>query len=567
MLSQNQHAVIDSVQSKRNVFITGPGGVGKSTIIRHIVSDAQFQADVIGVTAMTGSAAVLIGGRTLHSYLGIGLGRDSAIDLAQKIRSNRKTLAVWRSTSILIIDEISMMSGQLLDKLNQVAKLVTGRKKPFGGIRLVLSGDFLQLPCITGSFAFEATCWNELYLEIFDLIEIHRQPDQIFKDFLAMARVGKATASDLDRVVKSSSPSNDGIIPTKILCKNYDVDRINNSELLKLANETNTFEIEIEKRSPRCPHDVKWEKYCNAPQMLTLSIGAQVMLLINMPAPSVLVNGSRGVVVGFNPDDLPIVKFESTTQTIVHYEWEVYEEKCLLAVIYQIPLRLAWAITVHKSQGLTVDSAVINLSGVFECGQAYVALSRVKCAKSLTLLNASPNSFKAHPKAIQFYENLRTGDPTIKLEKFTFFFSGPFSQWHPCKFSVGGIDYNCAEQYMMAQKAKLFNDSSSLEKILATDNPSRQKQLGRTVCNFDKLVWDGACQDVVYTGNVSKFTQNLYLMEKLLATKPALLVESSVADTIWANGLSKTDPNRFDRSKWLGRNLLGEILTKIRDNI
>jgi ATP-dependent DNA helicase PIF1 len=553
MLTPNQKRVVDTILSGRNVFVTGPGGVGKSTIIRHIVE--KFGDKVVGVTAMTGAAAVLIGGRTLHSYLGIGLGRDSVLEIVRKLKTSRKCV-VWQTTSVLIIDEISMMSAQLLDKLNSIAQLVNGKKTPFGGIQLVFSGDFLQLPCIIGNFAFEATCWDNLNMRVYDLSKIHRQSDVAFQECLTRARFGKITDKDLNYVTESSKTSFDGVVPTRILCKNIDVDDINEMELLKLGKETYTYELEIE-QPKSVKTSIEWNKHCNATKTLTLSIGAQVMLLINMPAPSQLANGSRGVVIGFDEDDLPIVKFKLDTITVGHHAWEVFEKTNLIATIYQIPLKLAWAITVHKSQGLTVDSAYIDLSGVFEYGQAYVALSRVKSAQALVLINATPESFKAHPKAIEFYESL-------DRQKFTFFSSGPFSQWFPCKFVIDNVEYNCAEQYMMEQKAQLFNDLDAVKIIMSTESPKEQKRAGRRVRNFDENTWKENCIAIVERGNYAKFSQNPELASKLIKTRPTELVESSATDKIWANGLAITDPDRYDKSKWSGENLLGIVLEKIR---
>lgn len=456
LFTNDQQSAISAIKKGKNVMITGPGGTGKTTIISHLFTIKDVLMDPVrygssrpaarpsgaylGITAMTGAAAVLIGGTTLHSYLGIGLGKDSEDDLVKKITGREKLKRKWRDTSILVVDEVSMLPADLFDKLNRIAKRVRKRSEPFGGIQLVFGGDFLQLPCIKGDFCFESKAWKECRFEIFNLTKIMRQADKQFQACLNRARFGEMTDEDFEYITQSV-PTREKIAsmeikPTLILCGNVDVNEINQTKLEQLpAEDIHKYKYKIEYNldnyDPR-GHQYMFKditKLCNAQPKLSLSVGAQVMLLVNMDVKRGLVNGSRGVVTRFLECKTlnskgeekvryrPIIKFgaagqseignaEKTEMAVDRHGYEIKDGKYLIATIYQIPLKLAYAVTVHKSQGMTLDSAIINLRGVFEYGQAYVALSRVKDVNNLFLKNVAKTTFKAHPKALEFYRQL-----------------------------------------------------------------------------------------------------------------------------------------------------------------
>lgn len=405
MLTDRQQSIVDSIKQGRNVLITGPGGVGKSHVISHIAREVKRTTTL---TAMTGAAAVLIGGRTLHSTLGIGLGTSSVEILAKRV--NRK---IWKEITLLIIDEVSMLSDTLLDKLEELARIVKRSNVVFGGIQIVLCGDFLQLPTIKNRFCFFAQCWKKLNLNVFLLNEIRRQTDKLFQDTLNRIRIGKHTFDDL-KYIKSGGKEafKNGIEPTRIYCTNFDVDNYNMEQLEKLEGDIIEYTRTVSANKLINQDYVKKldvNQLCNAPENLRLIEGAQVMLLVNQDQDSGLINGSRGVVLNFNQDGYPIVRFVSGIEReIIPHTWKIERNDETVGSVKAIPLRLAWAVTCHKSQGLSLDSAKIILDGVFSPGQGYVAVSRVRTLDALLLLNAEMKSFRAHPDALEFYENLTT---------------------------------------------------------------------------------------------------------------------------------------------------------------
>jgi uracil-DNA glycosylase len=442
-LTGEQLAVIDHLLGGESLFLTGGGGVGKSYLLSVIytdypglkkrISSAKNPGSIsklprIQMCAMTGCAALLLGhkAKTLHSWAGIGLGKGTVSELYIKIRRNQKSMRNWLCTDILIIDEVSMMTAELLDKLNELAKKVRGNKKPFGGIQLVLVGDFYQLPPVNKSdgetkFAFESEAWKEIITTTIELTQIQRQKDEAFQKVLKEARIGALTKESCQLLSKYQGRNwrDNKIRPTLLFPRRAEVDMINDSNLRALTGRRYTYKARLvyDGKVPE-GFDESNEAFQKTVQMfdsegayskeLELMLNAQVMLIANTDPDSGLVNGSRGIVVGFCPSsELPVVEFLNGIKKIVGtHTWPIEDYEFVSRS--QVPLRLAWAQTTHKAQGSTLDAALVDIgSGVFEYGQAYVALSRVRNLDALYVYDFDPTAFKAHPKVKEFYKNLK----------------------------------------------------------------------------------------------------------------------------------------------------------------
>lgn len=442
-LTQEQLAVIEHLLEGDNLFLTGGGGVGKSYLLSVIYNEfpglkkrfiAGKEPGVIAklpriqMCALTGCAALLLGhkAKTLHSWAGIGLGKGSVSELYVKIRRNQKSMKNWLCTDLLIIDEISMMTAELLDKLNELGKKVRGNKKPFGGIQLLLVGDFYQLPPVNKNeggvkFAFESDAWKEVITSSIELTVIQRQKDEAFQQVLKEARVG-ALSKESCEILKGCQGRDwkeNKIRPTLLFPRRAEVDMINDSNLRALTGRRYTYKARLayDGKIPEGFSESS-EGFQKALQLfdsdaayskeLELMLNAQVMLIANIDPDSGLVNGSRGIIVGFcTSTELPIVEFlNGVKRPIGTHSWPIEDYEFVSRT--QVPLRLAYAVTIHKSQGSTLDSALVDIgSGVFEYGQAYVALSRARSLDALYVYDFDPMAFKAHPKVKAFYESLK----------------------------------------------------------------------------------------------------------------------------------------------------------------
>lgn len=441
-LNKDQRQVIRAIFAGENIFLTGPGGTGKSFLIGTLLDVAPKEMK-IAVTALTGCAALLLGAsgrgvaKTLHSWAGIGLGKEDVPTLVKRIRANRYSAKNWHKTDLLIVDEVSMMTADLLEKLDAIGKAIRGNSAPFGGIQLLFVGDFFQLPPVVRNmspeeeeaghyFAFASDIWARTFTTTIHLEKIVRQTDTTFHTLLTAARRGEL--SDADMALLQARMGLDwqteAIRPTLLFSRKADVDTINDANMKALGGESYTY---LTKMSPM-PDATAAEKtqlgteevkraadYMDheASYMLELklAVGSQVMLLHNMDIERALVNGSRGVVVRFvataaDGEKLPVVRFKTGVEEIINYKlWPIEGFKGIARM--QIPLRLAWAVTIHKSQGATLDCCLIDIGKTtFTYGQAYVALSRVKSMDSLYVWQLDKKAFKAHPRVVEFYRQL-----------------------------------------------------------------------------------------------------------------------------------------------------------------
>ncbi len=384
----------------KNVFITGSAGTGKSFVIQHLTR--MLKGSLLCST--TGIGASIIGGQTLHAALGIGLCAESVDVMAKSKRIRNR----FKNLEVLIVDEVSMLTLTTFEKLCELARRIRGNELPFGGIQLIFSGDFLQLPPVKDRFVFESPEWERLGLHVIEFTEVIRQQDMEFVQHLQRIRRGiveSATESyfegrilndSLREVIKKNK-----IKPTILFSHRADVAGFNNDKLAGLL---------AKGRQPReyklihslCA-DSRRPPVVDVPELTTLCIGAQVILLANLEVEKGLVNGARGIVVRFD-DGLPVVEFMGgQTRTIRWYKWETVRDGQVVHRYSQIPLLLGWAITIHKSQGMTLDNVVLDISKCFENGQAYVALSRARSLEGLFLMDVCWKRISASAKALKFY--------------------------------------------------------------------------------------------------------------------------------------------------------------------
>ena len=442
-LTNEQLSVINLLLQDDNVFLTGGGGVGKSYLLSAIYTEfpglkhrlskkksSEFVAKLprIQMCALTGCAALLLGhkAKTLHSWAGIGLGKASTAELYVKISRNRKAKRNWLCTDLLIIDEISMMTAELFDKLNELGKKIRSNRKPFGGIQLLLVGDFFQLPPVTkgdeSKFAFESEAWLTTVTSSVELTIIQRQKDEAFQKILKEARTGSLSKESVKVLTQRQGREwkDNKIRPTLLFPRRAEVDMINDTNLKALQGRKYTYKARIvhDGKAPAefTETDEGFQKAlalfdsgASYSKELVLMLDAQVMLIANTNPNEGLVNGSRGVVTGFcSYSELPIVEFvNGAKKTIGPHTWPIEDYEFVSRS--QIPLQLAFAVTTHKSQGSTLDSALVDIgSGIFEYGQAYVALSRVRSLEALYVHDFDKTAFRAHPKVKEFYTKLVT---------------------------------------------------------------------------------------------------------------------------------------------------------------
>lgn len=413
--NDKEQSIIDSVlYSNKNIFLHGPAGTGKSTIINEIVRRLELhEIKTYCITATTGAAAVNIKGTTLHRFSGIGIGTDTKEKLVNKINKKPGNKRKWKRTELLIIDEISMLGGGLFDKLNFIAKSIRKNSNPFGGIQLLITGDLLQLPPIKDNWIFQSESWKEMNFKIINLTECKRYKDNEYFNLLLRIRECKHTLDDINLLKKyvRNIDKTEDIEPTILYSNRIDVDEYNMKKLNDIKEEEFVYEAQDSIYSSHgvlldeCDHILEiYAKILNdaIPYEISLKKGAQVMLKKNIDPELELINGSRGVILDIHKDYIK-VKFKNNKIVHITAEDWIFEDDQYKIVRSQIPLILAYSLTIHKSQGSTLDHVLCNLgSSIFANSQAYVALSRVKDLSGLYIKDFDEKCFKIDPDVVEF---------------------------------------------------------------------------------------------------------------------------------------------------------------------
>lgn len=427
-LNEYQKGAFELFLKGKSMCITGPAGTGKSYLINIIKKHCIENNINFGITAMTGVAANLIGGRTLHNWTGLGLIDKSIGFSIGMLKSKPPSLKTWIETKVLIIDEISMMDISIFEKLHIIGQKVRNNNKEFfGGIQVILCGDFAQLgPISTNNYIFQSKIWHKyISNNIFYLDKVMRQDDPIFIKLLSEIRLGLITdetkeilnnriiTKDLMGEIKANI-----IEPTKLYPHKAEVEKINNEKLTELLEQKNDFidyvstDISFDKKTKiNKPCTAEHTQYLDSriPKKIKLAIGAQVMLVVNLDTDAGLVNGSRGIIKSFFKG-FPIIYFDNGIEIrISSTEFKIENNTHIIKRI-QIPLILAWAITIHKCQGSTITRVITDMQNIFCDAQGYTTLSRVKSLDGLFLININYNKITCNSEVIEFYNCLSNGE-------------------------------------------------------------------------------------------------------------------------------------------------------------
>jgi ATP-dependent DNA helicase PIF1 len=396
-MNEKQLEAFNIVKNKENLFLSGSAGTGKSFTIKNIVDYLEYNNINYGLTALTGCAASLINGQTIHSFLLLGIDKslkDIYNDLSKKYIPKFKLL---KSLNTLIIDEISMMSNELLELIDTLFKLIKSNNLPFGGIQVVMVGDFHQLPPIKGNYCFTSPIWDALNMHNIILTDLIRQKDDlILQEILEELRIGKISDKTFETLKSLNKTKFAGDIkPTKLFPVNANVDKINIKEFQKLVkiNDGNTTTY---KASSKYKIDnIETFDIC-------LTLNAQIMVIRNISVENHLVNGTRGIVIGLL-DNCVIIKDINNNIHNINYYTDINKNK--KNNVSFMPLKLAYAISIHKSQGASIDCLELDLGNdIFVSGQTYTALSRATNINNIKIINIEKNSFFVNKKIIEFYE-------------------------------------------------------------------------------------------------------------------------------------------------------------------
>ena len=468
-LSPEQSHAFELFKQGKNIFVSGPGGTGKTLLIKHIVKYCINQKIKYQVCALTGCAALLLNcnARTIHSWGGIKLAAGDPNKVIESVIKRNRVVKLWRTVRVLIIDEVSMMSKKIFEIIHEIACRARINRAPFGGIQVLFSGDFFQLPPIetfgepdTAAFCFESPEWNQVFpLNQHVLLKtMFRQTDPVYRQILNEIRVGELSEEKIKILRecigrKIDQERHAGCVPPKLFAIRAKVDLVNTNMFSKIKEPEHVYEykkktdcftyIETESNIPsellkKCAELSEPETEYEIQQLISgtqcspilrLKKGASVMCTVNLDLENGICNGSQGIVEDMTEIGgmiLPLVRFSNGITRTIHFHWKQSEEYPRIAIGF-IPLCLSWAMTIHKIQGATLKMAEMDIgSSIFEYGQTYVALSRVESLDGLYLSSFDPIKIRSHPKVVEFYQSIPTNpepapiSPILEMEQYRY---------------------------------------------------------------------------------------------------------------------------------------------------
>lgn len=431
LFNEEQQKAIESVEEGKNVFITGSPGTGKSFTLRFIIQSLRNSKRKFAITSSTGCSAILIRGQTINSYLCMGIGTLSSDNIVKNIKTKKRKFKELQELQILIIDEISMIDNNTLQKMSEILqKIKSVFDKEFGGIQVIFVGDFCQLSPVNGNYCFTSKVWDELRLTYIHLNKLIRQKDDIeFQKILLKVRFGKCSTKTFEKLNSLKDTTFENIVPTKLYSLNKDVDAINNYEYkrvysnntkipMKNANIIQCFPPATETINE--PNDSKYDMDCDVfrynaisndkyvkldEYKIDLIKGLQVMVIRNIDIECGLVNGTLGKIIELTTTSVCIIDTNNNKHNI-SYHTDINENNKLNYIKF-MPIKMAYALSIHKSQGATLDAIEVDgSSNIFAPGQLYTAISRAKNLKSIKLLNLDKQSFICNPYVKEFYEKI-----------------------------------------------------------------------------------------------------------------------------------------------------------------
>jgi ATP-dependent DNA helicase PIF1 len=408
VLDPQQQIALELLQSGENIFITGGAGSGKSFLIRHFMKTVDPKS--MPILASTGAAAVLLGGRTFHSFFGLGIMEGGPQETYHRMKDEPKLHKRLNQVEGVIIDEISMIPSSALEVAENLARHTRKSSLPWGGMRVIVVGDFAQLPPVTRTgqrreWSFQSSIWQQSGFQVAELTKNQRTYDSVFLDVLKDVRQGRVTALVKDYLDHKIREHDEEDETTRLFPRRDQSEIFNNKKLAQIPTEEVKIPsiylgqeklVEALKRNSPVPGE------------LTLKVGAKVLFLQSDPSKR-WVNGTKGTVVDIEADKITVEKETWRHVTVEKTQFSLQDaEGRTVASVINFPLTLAYATTIHKSQGATLDEIWVDLSRLWEPGHAYVALSRLRSGDGLKLLGWRPQSIITDPSVLEFYQNLNS---------------------------------------------------------------------------------------------------------------------------------------------------------------